>query len=231
MARTERQIITTPGRVAKTEKPVGQVDKVSSELDDYTPAEQSTAELNFLLGEYVGRRKLTKAMRALSDVADLEFLQYFKDKKTYFGVFTSVKGEVVRCSSWDGFCKDVLDLDRTTVDQRLTDLQTFGAEAYDALQGLSLRQLRSLRRAASTEDRQRLMSMAASRDTTALADEAEAIIAREKAAADSAVAEANERAQAEIDTVKKEADDKVSDAESLGHQRMRVIYRNLDEVE
>ncbi len=58
----------------------------------------------------------------------------------------------------------------------------------------------------------------------ALADEAEAIIAREKAAADSAVAEANERAQAEIDTVKKEADDKVSDAES----RLKVMEQLAD---
>lgn len=131
-----------------------------------------------LVNQLFGRAQAAHAIAKLTTVWTLATLSQIKETKAYRAL-SGTKGmtpggeEIADVGTWDGFLC-ALGMSRTTVDEDLTNLHTFGAEALESLQaaGAGVRELRRLRRLPQ-DDRRRLAHAADVDELRELLEEAE----------------------------------------------------------
>lgn len=123
-------------------------------------AENTTAsgkeEKNALANQLFGRLQLSGAMTKMLNISTLLDLKKVKEEKLYLnfkGVpVVSPTGEVLIISTWKDFCLSV-GLSRQHVDAQLININTFGAEAYEAMThaGIGISSMRPIRQLPENE--------------------------------------------------------------------------------
>lgn len=96
----------------------------------------------------IGQIEAFDFINKLTTVSSLKILQKVKETKSYKGlVYKGTNGELLTVSSWEDFCAHKLNTPRTTIDERLVNLNQLGEEFFEASQkiGLGYRELRKLR--------------------------------------------------------------------------------------
>jgi hypothetical protein len=96
----------------------------------------------------IGQVQAFDFIQKLVTVTELKLIQQIKESKSYKGLtYKNEKKELVTVTTWEEFCKYILNTSREQLDARLLNLQTFGEEFFEASQnmGLGYRDLRRLR--------------------------------------------------------------------------------------
>lgn len=96
----------------------------------------------------IGRIEAFDFMQKLASVSSLKLLLKIKENKGFKGLtYKDQDGNLLTVSSWEDFCVHKLHTPRTTIDERLLNLNQLGEEFFEASQkiGLGYRELRKLR--------------------------------------------------------------------------------------
>ena len=105
----------------------------------------------------IGQIEAFDFINKLTTVSSLKILQKIKETKSFRGlVYKNESGELLTVSSWDEFCTNKLNTPRTTIDERLVNLNQLGEAFFEASQkiGLGYRELRKLRQLPAEQQRQ-----------------------------------------------------------------------------
>ncbi|MFQ3191536.1 MAG: hypothetical protein ACI936_002677 [Paraglaciecola sp.] len=96
----------------------------------------------------IGQIQAFDFINKLTTVGSLKSLSEIKESKAYKGLtYKDENGELTTVGSWEECCKHFLGSSKSTIDERLMNLNTFGNEFFEAAQkiGLGNKDLRKLR--------------------------------------------------------------------------------------
>jgi hypothetical protein len=106
-------------------------------------------EINYLMGERAGKRKMARMISKLLTCSDLIDLQQIKTSKKYKGLRILLDGKVLTINTWEEYCVHVEERSVQSVDLELSNFQTLGLELFDAMRQVgigpgTMRELRKL---------------------------------------------------------------------------------------
>lgn len=144
---------------------------------------QNHSEERDLMNLFMGHVQMARALSKFADVVGLSKVAHIKETKMYRAL-SGKKGvdadgnEIADVGTWDGFCR-AIGSSKTTMDERLLNLNVFGESALDALTrvGAGVRDLRQYRKLPADE-RLALIDAAKAGDKDELLDLAETLISR-----------------------------------------------------
>ena len=129
----------------------------------------------------------------LLTVSELKILQDIKESKQYKGLtYTDENGQLLTVSNWGECCKSILGASQQHIDEKLSNLNQFGEEFFEASQRMKLgyRDLRALRQMPEEDQ--------------ALIVESEAVEAGDKEAVKELIDELKAKHKKELSSSKKE---------------------------
>ncbi|WP_283709797.1 hypothetical protein [Pseudoalteromonas prydzensis] len=148
----------------------------------------------------------------LLTVGELKILGEVKESKGYKGLtYKNEDGKLLTVSSWDECCKYILGTSRQHIDEKLSNIQLFGEQFFEAAQQMKLgyRDLRALRQLPN--------------DAQALIIESEAIETGDKEAVKELIDDLKAQHKKDLDTEKKNTKE--------ADEQLKVAIRMRDEYQ
>lgn len=174
-----RQTARPPVPIEEPNLPVERLhaqQQISAQMEAYA---QEHGQIRQMIGEFLGRRQMAKAITKLVTVAEVIDIQRMKESKIYRDYKAVIDGKLVTVAGWPEFCDVVLGRSRESVDLELKNLQVLGVEMFDAMRQIGLgpgtmRDYRSL----PEDDRTALLEVAKTGEKESFLELAETLIAK-----------------------------------------------------
>ena len=192
--------------------------------------EQNHSDERDLMNLFMGHVQMARALSKFADVVGLSKVAHIKETKMYRAL-SGKKGvdadgnEIADVGTWDGFCR-AIGSSKTTMDERLLNLNVFGESALDALTrvGAGVRDLRQYRKL-PVDERLALIDAAKAGDKDELLDLAETLISRhvkERETLEARAKEAEETAEARSEVIAAK-ETKINALEEANHKLKRRV--------
>ncbi|XKM14267.1 hypothetical protein RCS94_03620 [Orbaceae bacterium ac157xtp] len=206
-----------------TQKPVElpEINKqgINEMVNTMTTIQSEYSDDRDLANQLLGQAQMARSIAKFADVVSLTKLAHVKETKLYKALAgkTFIQHDGTECrlvGTWEEYCK-LLGSSRTSVDEDLTNLKTFGEQALEEMSriGIGYRELRQYRKLPE-DQKTALIEVAKAGDKEALVELAEEFIAKNTKEKEQLKKE-NENLQADYKALSKRAADINKEKESL----------------